>query len=746
MKKTMIIVALATLAAFSLSCSRKFEAPENDTIENDASEQITTADGLVYLTIALDPETKVSYEYVDHANDGTNKAIKPQWDDSDALTVSFTVGGSPVEETFSIDPSSISVDKMTARFYRDGSQIGSKDGNFNVSYAGNATAAALKTQDGTLEHLPTYLEASDVTNLDSPITLQSKLTYLHFELTAAEEHTFTHAYLRQTAGDAMLLGTSTDDVVKVAFGSSTAINSTTKHVYLATNLDESSTNSSKLQLVLMNADYNLDDENYFTGVENGLVEWNVSKDYLPGAVYRKAAAISYTSNVVGTVDTAWWTVWTSSYPVAPGKVLQMDFINTSNGVENYQNWNLVISNAALGDASYKEYFVLRSDDWGWANQSPLYLDFNDPEIDLTMNGSSTIDWDAFRTAMNGAKVKIIVEHTSAGSVFITATAQKGADVIVEKYSQAVSASQDIVAFLACDHSSFNIQGISYSTSTKTVESLETSPCFVYNEDLPLATIFADGGIQNQLVATYDNGAKANVDPSLLTSYGGSEIDADGPNSQTFSVTFAGNTKNLTIPVIGGTGSLGAKSLEGYSFVTNESLSSGSSIEAYMYLYAHNASWGKDTFTTWEGPRIRLMDGSINVAARLDNWIDDGGADQEAQDAFSTRQSNWNWDILRNYINRAKVTLKAENVGDGTANVRFAIQYACDNMEAGKGSHYQNYTGISVNKDALTTEWNIYNSYGIFVNAATAEANDWPTVTVVTEQSFNPHISKGDLKV
>lgn len=458
MKKILIFAAFATLAAFSLSCSKEIEGSKNET-----PEQAITTGELTYLTVALDPATKVTHDYVDHSNTGTNKAIQPQWEGTDALTVSFTVSGTPVTETFEIDATSISGDKMSARFYKDGSQLASREGNFDVAYAGNATTSNLKTQAGTLAALPSYLVATDISDLSSPISLESKLTYFHFVLTADADYNFTHAYLRQTSGSAKLLGTSTNDIVKVAFGSSTAISSVAKDVYVATYLDGTSTNGSTLQFVLMNADYDLNNENYFTGVENGLVSWDVTKDYSAGKVYKKTAAIVYSAGLVGKDNntSAYWDDNFALSDIPTGKRVSIKFVNhnTGSGDGYANNWQLYLSTDPGSD--WKLAFTLRADRsaeygpaWG-SNTYDLYLDKNGAVSDPNM-------FTDLMTDLNGANVTLTIDHSKNGYAYVEAVSSSAttSNVYTEKYGYTVPGNTDLKAQLISTLSHYYLKSIS----------------------------------------------------------------------------------------------------------------------------------------------------------------------------------------------------------------------------------------------------------------------------------------------
>ena len=81
----------------------------------------------------------------------------------------------------------------------------------------------------------------------------------------------------------------------------------------------------------------------------------------------------------------------------------VEFINHTTGAgANWNNWLLVCSNGPwVGEAGYAEYFVLRSDAYGWGSAFDL--------------GNTTMDqafeWDTYVADMMDAKVKILFSYT-----------------------------------------------------------------------------------------------------------------------------------------------------------------------------------------------------------------------------------------------------------------------------------------------------------------------------------------------
>jgi hypothetical protein len=163
--------------------------------------------------------------------------------------------------------------------------------------------------------------------------------------------------------------------------------------------------------------------------------------------------------IVGPEDNSagWWAHFSDYFAIPTNKLLRLEFVNHGTGINNWNNWNLAIANE-VGDRDaegYAEYFLLRSDAYGWGNADFALnmISQNYPDTD----GDGDI-WNDFRTTMQGAYVTIDVDHSATGNVFVTATAlgTNGTELI-QTYQQPVSATADIVAFLVCDGSYFEMK-------------------------------------------------------------------------------------------------------------------------------------------------------------------------------------------------------------------------------------------------------------------------------------------------
>ncbi|HEY4785197.1 MAG TPA: hypothetical protein VIH57_04075 [Bacteroidales bacterium] len=235
--------------------------------------------------------------------------------------------------------------------------------------------------------------------------------------------------------------------------------------------------------------------------------------------------ITIATAIAGAEDnsSAWWTAFTDYFAIPTNKLLHLEFINHTSGVNNWNNWNLVVANAKRDAANYSEYFVLRSDAYGWggtmANVNPKYafdikmITQNYPDI----NGNGDI-WDDFRTTMQGARVSLDIDHSATGNVFVTATAVgTNGTTLVEKYQQPVSATDTIITFLVCDGSYFQMKK-AYLIPSKVTVVPDVNPVSIAISGSPASVELGNKNFWGNATATvtFADGSSAQVDSSDLS--------------------------------------------------------------------------------------------------------------------------------------------------------------------------------------------------------------------------------------
>lgn len=224
------------------------------------------------------------------------------------------------------------------------------------------------------------------------------------------------------------------------------------------------------------------------------------------------------TRIVGAEDNSsgWWSAFSDYFTVPTGKLLRLEFVNHS-GAENWNNWNLVVANEVPDrDADdYAEYFVLRSDAYGWGNE--------DFDLGLVSHNYSDTDgdddiWNDFRATMQGAYVTIEVDHSSIGYAYVTATAVGTNGTELEMtYSQPVSGTADITAFLVADASHFEMKN-AYLLPSQITAIEDSEPTSIEITGTPALVEIGNENFWGDAMATvtFADGSSVQVDSAELS--------------------------------------------------------------------------------------------------------------------------------------------------------------------------------------------------------------------------------------
>ncbi len=216
--------------------------------------------------------------------------------------------------------------------------------------------------------------------------------------------------------------------------------------------------------------------------------------------------------MLGNTDcsSAFWTEFSDAVSINVGQTTHFGFYNYTSGAANWDNWLMVFSGGGNPLASnYVEYYVLRSDAYGWDAG-------NCTASDITSN----YNWDTFLSDMNGAYVEVTLTRPDSGTVEVSCVTTTTSG---EVYTQSLTLTGDFptnfYASLLCEASYLLIDPTDVYTSGTTY----TSGSYIVGEtDNSTAwwSAFSDGITVNGNVArgvtfyNYTSGA-ANWDNYLL---------------------------------------------------------------------------------------------------------------------------------------------------------------------------------------------------------------------------------------
>ncbi len=158
-----------------------------------------------------------------------------------------------------------------------------------------------------------------------------------------------------------------------------------------------------------------------TAAETAAANEAATQEEVDKALTDLTAAITALVEVtkVGTADcsTGYMGASSSSWKVASGESQTVEFKNYTDGVNNWDNFLVVLQNTAEAtDEGYEEYGVLRADNAGMKGALNTWSNLDELGWELT----SQWNWDTFKTDLNGADVKLTVTNNASGTATVYA--------------------------------------------------------------------------------------------------------------------------------------------------------------------------------------------------------------------------------------------------------------------------------------------------------------------------------------
>ena len=180
--------------------------------------------------------------------------------------------------------------------------------------------------------------------------------------------------------------------------------------------------------------------------------YGYTKDYTLNidAEAEETTPVYYPVSAQKNTTNAYATNLSQDYTVKAGNKAQFKFYNYTVGTDNFKSWVLGVSNVAHGATGYKEYVMLRNDNWeniAW-NNTGCTSDFN---------------WDTFVQDMNGSLVDMTVEYAATGAFKMTAViTTKDKKVYHYSYTKTITDKPSTVNIFFTGENSY-IDGSSLST-------------------------------------------------------------------------------------------------------------------------------------------------------------------------------------------------------------------------------------------------------------------------------------------
>lgn len=184
-----------------------------------------------------------------------------------------------------------------------------------------------------------------------------------------------------------------------------------------------------------------------------------------------------TVETVGTPDktAAWWTAFSSRYKLSGDFEAKFSLTNHSDMANVWNAVNYVFATAdatsADQDANYKEYAVIRSDNWGWGGGDNLSLSGDPINYD---GGVATAGDDAFKEILKEAKFDTTITR-KGDEVTISEVVTSVSDAS-KSYTRTVTfkaSTDDIYMFFVADGSYIEINSVDIKNAAATVTAEQT---------------------------------------------------------------------------------------------------------------------------------------------------------------------------------------------------------------------------------------------------------------------------------
>ena len=137
-----------------------------------------------------------------------------------------------------------------------------------------------------------------------------------------------------------------------------------------------------------------------------------------------------TGTVVGATDcsTGWWSAFSDVVAVPAGETVTVNFKNYSSQLNNWNNFVVILQNVAAGhsatdDANYKEYAVVRADNFGWGAG---YDNIATPTCDW--------NWETFKSDIDRADVALAITNNGETADIVATVTTAAGTVYTQSYT------------------------------------------------------------------------------------------------------------------------------------------------------------------------------------------------------------------------------------------------------------------------------------------------------------------------
>lgn len=402
-----------------------------------------------------------------------------------------------------------------------------------------------------------------------------------------------------------------------------------------------------------------------------------------------ASALQAPSGNVGAADnsTAWWSVFTQDWVVAPGTSQSISFVLGSKAAQIHQGAAVI-----LRRADKNEYGVFRMDNYAW------HYTENTNEHLAQLGWILDHNWEDLTPNLNGIKMTVTVSNYDGFASIRSRYEYANGKVYYQYYDNIAVDSNDFQFAFVVDnsHMEFPVDP-NVPTSINVTNPPTHTEYYLYDSPISLST----EGLE--VTANYSDKDPSVIPISNLTI---GKVEAT-TGEQNVEISYKGISTTVKVNVKLGNAAFGKTDFSNgwwQTFYPNEGVTqvpSGETVTLQMFNYsqATDNKMHPVVVLTKAGASYEYL------AVRMDNfgW---GAHDEGAAYNACVKDSNWNWDVFAASLHHCKITISISNKGDDKADIRYDATYA--NGE----THFQTYTDIPVEKNNVYYKLVNENSYTV----------------------------------
>lgn len=181
----------------------------------------------------------------------------------------------------------------------------------------------------------------------------------------------------------------------------------------------------------------------------------------PASEYKVVTEASTDAYSFGNEDktSAFWTAFSNYYKLSGDGKLVLD-TTVKGGAGNYNNFVVVAATAERDTTDYKEYAVVRPDNWGWGGGDNMSVSGNAIEYTKTFDSFDTLS-PSFAETTNDSNIKVTIEKKGEVITYTFDIAGTNKETLQTTAKVTEATNNDVFFFLSADGSYVTVNSVSF---------------------------------------------------------------------------------------------------------------------------------------------------------------------------------------------------------------------------------------------------------------------------------------------